>query len=93
MFNESVIGTTGQWWKLIIGVGAMVFGSIAPLADSTGVSVMTGTVIAIVGYGFSIAFISCPQCHLRWFWKALLYSELYKPLFTRSRCPSCEHKF
>jgi len=93
MFKESVIGKTGQWWKLGIGVIAMLFGSIAPLMDSTGISIMTGTVIALAGYGFSIAFISCPQCQLRWFWKALIYSELYKPLFTKSTCPNCEYEF
>ena len=93
MFNESVIGKTGQWWKLGIGVIAMMVGSIAPVIDSAGMSMMTGTVIALAGYAFSIAFISCPHCQLRWFWKALIYADLYKPLFTKSTCPSCDHEF
>jgi hypothetical protein len=93
MFAESVIRKTGQWWKLVVGVVALLAGSIVPVFESVGMSWTVGTVIAVVGYGFTLAFIKCPSCDLRWFWKALLYSEMYSPLFTKSSCPSCEHNF
>jgi hypothetical protein len=93
MFAESVIRKTGQWWKLVVGVVALLAGSIVPVFESVGMSWTVGTVIAVVGYGFTLAFIKCQSCDLRCFWKALLYSEMYSPLFTKSSCPSCEHNF
>jgi hypothetical protein len=93
MFQESVIRKTQQWWKLLLGVFALGFGSFAPLFDAIRISWTTGTVIACLGYGFAVAFIRCPNCELRWFWRALLYSEMYAPLFTKPLCPSCHHDF
>ena len=91
--SESIIGRTGQWWKVIIGVAALLFGSIAPLFEATGITVTVGTVIAVVGYGFSVALIRCPGCGERWFWKALVDAGLYKPLFTKPTCPGCGREY
>jgi hypothetical protein len=93
MFSNSVISKTQQMWKLWFGVIAMAVGSIAPAFEQTGLSWTTGTVIAVVGYGFSLAFISCPACGQRWLFKALLDAGMYGPLFRRSSCPSCDHGF
>ena len=93
MFADSVIRKTGQWWKLVVGVAAILVGSIVPIFESSGMSWTVGTIVAVVGYGFTLAFIKCPSCDLRWFWKALLYSEMYGPLFKKSACPSCEKNF
>jgi len=89
MFKDSVIRKTGQWWKLVIGIGALLLGSIAPIFAAIGMSWTMGTIIAVLGYGFSLAFIRCPECGQRWFWRALIYSEMYRPLFTKPGCPSC----
>ena len=91
--NESVIGRTGQWWKVALGVAALLVGSIAPLIESSGISVTVGTIIAIVGYGLSIILLKCPACGENWFWKALLDASLYRPLFTRPSCPGCGHEY
>ena len=91
--SESIIGRTGQWWKVIIGVAALLFGSIAPLFEATGITVTVGTAIAVVGYGFSVALTSCPGCGERWFWKALVDAGLYKPLFTKPTCPGCGREY
>jgi len=93
VFENSVIRKTGQWWKLVIGVLALLIGSIVPAFEASGLSWTAGTIIAVVGYGFIVAFIRCPECGLRWFWKALLYAELYAPLFKASSCPECKHDF
>ena len=93
MFKDSVIRKTGQWWKLAVGVLALVVGSTVPLFEASGMSWTVGTVIAVVGYGFLLAFIRCPECELRLFWKALIYSEMYGPLFTKGVCPGCDHDF
>ena len=93
MFETSVIGKTGQWWKLVIGVLALVIGSIAPFFEASGMSWTVGTIIAVIGYGFTLAFVRCPNCDLRWFWKALIYSEMYGSLFKTAVCPSCKHDF
>jgi len=87
--NKSVIGRTGQWWKVALGMAALIFGSVAPLFESSGITVTAGTVIAVVGYGFSVAMLRCPSCGEHWFWKALIDASLYRPLFTRSTCPGC----
>ena len=93
MFKDSVIRKTGQWWKLVIGIVAMLIGSIVPAFEASGMSWTTGTVIAVLGYGYVLAFIRCPSCELRWFWKALLYAEMYGPLFKNPACPNCAHDF
>jgi len=87
--KNSIIGRTGQWWKVIIGMVALLVGSIAPLFESSGISVISGTVLAVVGYGFTVAMVRCPDCGERWFWKALVDAGLYKPLFTKPECPAC----
>jgi hypothetical protein len=91
MFKDSIVRNTGQWWKLVIGVLALLLGSIAPLFDASGMSWTAGTIIAVAGYGYSLAFIRCPGCGQRWFWRALVYSEMYRPLFTDPICPSCKY--
>lgn len=91
--NESVIGRTGQWWKLALGISACLFGSIAPLIETSGVSVAAGTVIAVAGYGLSVALLRCPSCGEHWFWQALIDASLYRPLLTRPQCPGCGREY
>ena len=91
--NESVIGRTGQWWKVVLGIAALLFGSVAPLFEDSGISMTTGTLIAVAGYGLAAALIRCPGCGERWFWKALLDAGLYKPLFTQTACPACHREY
>jgi hypothetical protein len=93
MFKDSVLSKTGQLWKVWLGILALVLGSTVPLVEASGMSWTTGTIIAVVGYGFTLAFVLCPSCGLRWFWKALLYSEMYVPLFKQPTCPGCKHDF
>lgn len=91
MFKDSVIRNTGQWWKLVTGIAALLMGSIAPFFQASGMSWTVGTILAAVGYGFALAFIRCPGCGQRWFWKALIYSEIYGALFKERNCPSCNY--
>lgn len=93
MFSNSVISKTQQMWKLWVGIVAMVFGSIAPVFEQISVSWTAGTVIAVVGYGFTVAFVSCPACGQRWLFKALIDAGIYGPLFRKANCPTCEHRF
>lgn len=93
MFQNSVITKTSQLWKLYVGVAAVVFGSIAPAFEQTGLSWTMGTIIAVAGYGFTLAFTLCPACGQRWFFRALLYAEIYGPLFKESACPTCKKNF
>lgn len=93
MFQNSVIRKTGQLWKLYIGIIAMVAGSVAPAFEQSELSWTAGTVIAVVGYVFTLAFVSCPACGQRWFYRAMLYAEMYGPLFGKSQCPACNKEF
>lgn len=93
MFKNSVISKTRQMWKLWIGVIALAVGSIAPLFEQTGIDWTLGTIIAIAGYGFTVAFVSCPACGQRWLFKALLDAGIYGPLLREPACPACEHGF
>ena len=93
MLQNSVIRKTSQLWKLYLGIAAMAFGSIAPAFEQSGLSWTTGTVIAVVGYVFALVFISCPACGQRWFYRAILYAEIYGPLFRKSECPTCKKDF
>lgn len=80
-------------WKLILGVVTLIVGSTAPAFEQTSMSWTAGTIIAVIGYGFSVAFISCPSCGQRWFYKALLDAGLYGPLFRDPSCPACKQVF
>jgi hypothetical protein len=93
MFQNSVISKTGQMWKLYAGILAMAVGSVVPAFEQSGMSWTVGTIIAVAGYLFSLVFISCPACHQRWFLRAILYAEIYGPLFRQSECPSCKKNF
>ena len=93
MFQNSVIRKTSQLWKLYAGIAAVVFGSVAPAFEQSGLSWTAGTVIAVVGYVFVLAFVICPACGQRWFYRAILYAEIYGPLFTRPECPKCKQEF
>ncbi len=93
MSNSSVIGLTGQYWKLALGAAALLVGSIAPLAAATGMSWTTGTVLAVAGYAFVCLTVRCPACRSRWFWQAALDAGLYGPLFRRSECPQCRRDY
>ena len=93
MFNNSIISRTGQIWKFVAGIAGLVIGSVTPAFEQTGMSWTAGTIIAIVGYGFTVAFIRCPVCGQRWFYKALLDAGFYGPLFRETTCPGCKHEF
>jgi hypothetical protein len=84
---------TRQYWKLAIGVAALVLGSLAPLVEATGISWTSGTIIAVVGYVFALVAVRCPGCGSRWFWQAALDASLYRPLFKGSSCPACKRDF
>ena len=89
----SVVGLTGQYWKLGVGIGALLVGSVAPLFAVSGINWTSGTIIACVGYVYSVAFVRCPACGSRWFWQAALDATWYPPLFKGSACPACKHDF
>lgn len=91
MFKNSVIRKTGQWWKLVVGVIALLVGSAAPVFEASRMSWTDGTILACLGYVFALLTIRCPSCDQRWFWKALIYSEMYRPLLTEPDCPSCKY--
>lgn len=93
MAQSSVIGLTGQYWKLALGIGVLLVGSFAPLAAATGMSWTTGTVLAVAGYAFVCLTVRCPACGSRWFWQAALDAGLYRPLFRSSVCPQCERDY
>lgn len=93
MFSNSVVSRTGQMWKLYIGVIALIAGSIVPMFEGSGISWTAGTVIAVLGYAGTAMFTQCPACGQKWFAKALIYAELYGPLFRTSVCPGCKKDF
>ena len=93
MLSDSVIIRTGQLWKLILAIVLLLAGSVLPIFEQLGITWTVGTIIAVIGYGFALAFIHCPDCGVRWFWKALLYAEIYGPLFKSSECPVCKKQF
>ena len=93
MFKNSVITQSGQLWKLILGVVALLEGSIAPLFPETGISMTAGTVIAILGYAFSLLLIRCKSCNSMWLWEAAKDAGWYGPLFKTAECPACKHNY
>ena len=93
MFSNSVLTKTGQLWKILLGIGALLAGSIAPALPGSGMSWTVGTIVAVLGYALAVLITRCPGCNERWFWKALLYADMYVPLFTKSQCPSCKQDF
>lgn len=93
MNKNSLLALTGQSWKLVVGVAALVGGSIAPLFEASRLSWTGGTVLACVGYAFTLLAVRCPACGSRWFWQAALDAGLYAPIFKGPDCPSCKREF
>jgi hypothetical protein len=93
MNASSVLRLTGQYWKLVPGVAALLVGSLAPLWQESGLDWTSGTVLAIAGYAFTCIAVRCPACGSRWFWQAALDAGLYAPLFRGTACPSCKRDF
>lgn len=93
MFKNSIIGATGQSWKLAVAVLALVAGSIVPAFPAAGMSWTVGTILAIAGYSFGVLLIRCPACGRRWFWDALMQPEIYKAVLTSDSCPACNREF
>ena len=93
MMTDSVITRTGQLWKFVLAVALLLAGSFLPLVEGIGMTWTAGTIVACVGYGLALAFIQCPACNVRWFWKALMYAEIYVPLIKKPECPVCKQQF
>jgi len=93
MFKNSVITQSGQLWKLILGVVALIVGSVAPLFPETGISMTVGTVVAVLGYAFSMLLIRCKDCNNLWLWEAAKDAGLYGPIFKTPVCPACKHSY
>lgn len=93
MAGSSVIARTGQMWKVVLGGGALLVGSFAPLVAATGLSWTGGTVLATVGYVFVCLAVRCPDCGSRWFWQAAMDARVYAPLFRQAACPSCQRDY
>ena len=89
MPSKSLLRNTGQTWKLVVAIGALLLGSILPAFPATGLSWTAGTMLALAGYAFGVLLIRCPACGARWFWDALMRAEIYKDVFTKPECPAC----
>jgi hypothetical protein len=93
MFKNSVLVQSGQSWKLYLAIIALLGGSIAPLFPESGISMTSGSVIAIVGYVFGLVAIRCSECGSMWFWEAAKDAGLYGAIFKKSCCPNCQHSY
>jgi hypothetical protein len=93
MLKKSVITRSGQLWKLVIAILALLVGSFAPLYPVTSISWTAGMVIAIIGYLFGVLAIRCKDCGKMWFWEAAKDSRLYGPLIQQSACPNCGQEY
>ncbi|MFO1355461.1 MAG: hypothetical protein U1F72_04880 [Gammaproteobacteria bacterium] len=93
MAAPSMLSLTSQYWKLLAGLAGLLVGSIAPLFAASGMSWTVGTVIACIGYAFTLLAVRCPSCGSRWFWQASLDASLYRPIFRGTACPACQHDF
>jgi hypothetical protein len=89
MSNKSILRTSGQVWKLVIAIAALLLGSVLPAFSATGLSWTAGTILSIAGYAFGVLLIRCPACGARWFWDALMHAEIYKAVLTKPECPAC----
>lgn len=93
MLSESVISQSGQLWKFLIAVAALLVGSFVPIFAEEIVSWTVGSVMAIGGYVFALLTIRCSSCGKMWFWEAALDARLYKRLLKQPQCPCCQHSY
>jgi len=93
LLDQSVIRKSGQLWKFLFALGALLLGSFAPLFPASGMDWTVGSIVAIAGYVVGLVTIRCSACRSMWFWEAAKDSRLYPSLFGQSSCPVCEHDF
>jgi hypothetical protein len=91
MFTTSLMGQSGQLWKFIVAVVALLVGSFAPLFPELGIGWTAGTILAIGGYCFGLYSIHCGACGQRWLWEATKGDIAYSVLFKDSTCPGCKN--
>lgn len=93
MNSGSILALTGQRWKFVLGAGALLVGSFAPLLEASHLDWTSGTLLAVAGYAFVCLAVRCPHCGSRWFWQAALDASVYAPLFKGTACPACKRDF
>ncbi|HET6332844.1 MAG TPA: hypothetical protein VFG30_06500 [Polyangiales bacterium] len=99
MFQRSVIGRTGQSWKLGAGLLLMVFGFAVMILGLQRLEAPNGFAITLSGIGAGLGAaalaclaIRCPSCRMRWLWAAVKNEEQLQWvnwLRAQRACPRC----
>ena len=104
MFNDSIIKTTGQWWKAVIAFwgitlgGTIMFIGLANL-ESRALAmslVLAGIFIGMISFIFGCVSIRCPRCNAPWVWQGVSeksHTEWLQWLLNQPKCPKCEYDY
>ena len=100
MLEKSVLARSGQLWKVIGGVSAiliggtaLVYGIASDTADGGGLLwIFAGMFLVFGGLAFACLAVRCPKCGARWVWMAVSQqssSNYGVWLVALSECPRC----
>ncbi len=105
MFNQSIIRSSGQWWKVVISFCSVVIGGLSLLlglhtlrgnnSNLVIFLILFGILLGLSGIAFAIFAIRCRNCGARWVWLALSkqkYNQWLFWLLSQSKCPTCGKK-
>ena len=101
MLEKSYLRSSGQLWKLWLGLTLAVLGWISiPLelagymgpGDAGSLLIVAGVSVAVCGFVWASISIRCPKCKARLLWRAVRkqsHKTWLVSLVTDSECPNC----
>ena len=103
VFKETLIGRTGQTWKLCLGAGLFLAGGISVCAAAFMPIVQTyrglfevllagGFVLSGAGGAILTATVRCPACGCRFIWwemRRYSFEQWSSEAFQATECPAC----
>ena len=67
---SSIIASTGQVWKVLLGLGLLFAGSLGWITRLNDLEPLL-TVISLLGFVYLCASVRCPRCGAKWIWMAV----------------------
>jgi hypothetical protein len=103
--ESSIVRTTGQWWKVSVGIWTIAIGGVVLWSGMAMLGrhapsyvlwvILGGVALVCAGLAFVCLAVRCPSCHARWVWLSIKgqgvrnFGRVFSEL---KECPVCHAK-